>query len=79
MNTHIMCTKKGKRKENKSPIAICVLYDLIITNTKHAFLSDPIAFASINNQFMVVDNTNRVKMYKEDGSLAFQVHHLATE
>ena len=48
-----------------------LLYYLIIT--KHAFLSGPRAIASINNRFMVVDNTNRViKMYKEDGSLAFQ-------
>ena len=73
MNTQIMCTKKAKNKREKSPIAICVLYYLIITNTKHAFLSGPYAIASINNQFMVVDNTNCViKMYKEDGSLAFQ-------
>ena len=37
------------------------------------FFQVPIAIASINNQFMVVDNTNDViKMYKEDGSLAFQ-------
>ena len=50
-----------------------MLYYLIITNTKHALLSGPFAIASINNQFMVVDNTNDViKMYKEDGSLAFQ-------
>ena len=42
-------------------------------NTKHDLLSGPFGIACINNQFMVVDNTNRViKMYKEDGSLAFQ-------
>ena len=65
--------KKGKNKREKSPIATCVLYYLILTNTKHALLSGPIAIVSINNQFMVVDRTNCViKMYKEDGSLAFQ-------
>ena len=61
-----------KKGGEKSPIAICVLYYLIITNTKHAFLSGPCDIASINNQFMVVDTTDVIKMYKEDGSLAFQ-------
>ena len=65
--------KREKNQREKSPIATCVLYYLIITNTKHDLLSGPRAIASIYNQFMVVDNTNRViKMYKEDGSLAFQ-------
>ena len=74
MNTQIMCTKKGKKEKRK--ITYCYMCDVLLDNnynTKHDLLSGPYAIASIINQFMVVDNTNRViNMYKEDGSLAFQ-------
>ena len=65
--------KRGQNKREKSPIAMCALLLDNNYNNKHDWLSGPIAIASINNQFMVVDNTNGViEMYKEDGFLAFQ-------
>ena len=60
-------------KHNTSFLYLCAV--LINLHYNYSFFlfffSDPYDIAAVHNHFVVVDNTNNVKMYNNDGTMAF--------